>query len=91
MSVVARIFSESILDFVRREGPVTTAAVSYRFGMIDIRDARKALKALEKSGEVRSRREKFDYCAMSVWFAPDSNGLKPALASGETGEQIKGE
>ncbi len=69
MSVVAKIFSESILDFVKREGPVTTAAVSYRFGMIDIRDARKALRALEKDGHIKSRRETFNYCAMNVWCA----------------------
>lgn len=75
MSVVAQIFSESILDFVKREGPVTTAAVSYRFGMIDIRDARKALRKLEKDGLIKSKRETFNYCAMNVWFAPgESNG-----------------
>lgn len=75
MSVVAKIFNESILDFVRREGPVTTAAVSYRFGMIDLRDARKALRNLERNGLITSKREVFDYCAMNVWRA--ARGVSP--------------
>lgn len=66
---VRQIYSETVLDFVRREGPVTTAAVAHRFGMWNVRDARKALKRLEREGLISSKRESFDYCAMNVWSA----------------------
>lgn len=48
---IVPLFGETMEAFVRRAGPVTTSAVGYRFGM-DARDARAALKALERAGKV---------------------------------------
>lgn len=48
MSVVA-IHSESLLDFVRREGPITTRSVAYRFAL-EMGEARRSLKRLRQRG-----------------------------------------
>jgi hypothetical protein len=55
---VVKIGGESLLDFVRREGPVTTQAVAWRFGW-DQKKARKELGALLKEGQVARKVEKW--------------------------------
>lgn len=48
--------SESLTEFVRREGAVTTAAVSHRFGW-DTKRAYAELLALRKAGVLVSKQE----------------------------------
>lgn len=50
------ISSETIEQFLQRRGPVFTNDVACRFGM-QVKDARRALKLLERDGRVRSRRD----------------------------------
>lgn len=53
--IVAPFAQESVADFVRRVGPVVTSTVAQRFAM-DMRETRKALKRLERAGEIESAR-----------------------------------
>lgn len=50
--------SETLIEFIRREGSVTTDAVAYRFGW-DRKQAFKELSALRKSGHIVSRNESY--------------------------------
>lgn len=72
------MITETVEVFVRREGPVTTSAVGYRFGW-ETRDARAALLALERAGKVaRAPRLRMDIShgrgggavRQLVWLAP---------------------
>lgn len=66
MSVVQAFKTETILEFIHREGSVTTMSVAARFGL-DMQDARKALNKLRREGVIESRRYLTDYCAMNGW------------------------
>jgi Mn-dependent DtxR family transcriptional regulator len=66
MSQVITAFEETIVNFIRREGVVSTASVACRFGL-DMRDARRELNRLHKGGLITSQREIFDYAAMNGW------------------------
>lgn len=73
--IVTPFPQETVAAFVRRVGPVVTSTVATRFGM-DMRDARKALKRLERAGEIESARiivggEKWAGPEL-VWRAPFS-------------------
>lgn len=48
--------SETLTDFIRREGAVATEAVAYRFGWT-IQQAFKELSALRKAGVLASKTE----------------------------------
>ena len=51
MDEIHRISDETIEEFVKREGPVTTSAVAHRFGY-DRELALRFLKNLEKAGKL---------------------------------------
>ncbi len=50
--------SETLVEFIRREGSVTTDAVAYRYGW-DRKQAFKELSALRKSGQIVSQTENY--------------------------------
>ncbi len=57
---ISYLSSETLAEFVRREGPVTTRSVAYRF-QLDMGEARRRLKLLRSRGEIASRREPVSY------------------------------
>lgn len=61
-----QISAETVLEFMSREGAVSTWSLSTRFGL-DMMDTRKMMNRLRRQGLVESRREIFDYCAMNGW------------------------
>jgi len=51
-----QISTETIEQFLERRGPVFTNDVACRFGL-RVEDARQKLKALEREGKIKSKRE----------------------------------
>ena len=63
---IRSINSETPAAFVKRNGPTLTHEIGIRFGL-DVREALKVMKKLERAGEVKSRRVAFDYGAGLEW------------------------
>lgn len=59
-------FAESLLDFIAREKLVTTYAVSTRFGG-DVREAKRQLDKLRKSGLIEAERAVIEWGAINAW------------------------
>jgi len=62
------IAHETLLQFLEREGPVSTYSASSRFGLT-LSDTRKALNALVRQGTVEKNLQRFTspHCAMYGW------------------------
>ncbi len=58
--------SETLIEFIRREGAVSTTAIGWRFGW-DTRRAYRELEALRRAGKITKDLEILDYCAMNGW------------------------
>lgn len=73
MGEVIQIGGETVLDFIEREGPVTTSSVAGRFGQ-DHGATYALLRRLERQGVVASRLDSVSYIGSGsrarVWFRP---------------------
>ena len=65
---VIQVSSETLTEFVQREGPVSARSVAYRFHL-EMGEARRRLKLLRNRGVLRCRREILEQGAGLVWEA----------------------
>lgn len=66
MTVIRAWTGETVLEFIAREGAVTTYAVATRFGW-DMRRALDELNKLHRQGAVTKHLEPTHYCRMNGW------------------------
>jgi DNA-binding Lrp family transcriptional regulator len=66
MTEIVTISRETPLEFIRRNGPTLTWEVANRFSL-DQREALKIMKALEKTGAIKSKRVAYDIAAGKQW------------------------